>query len=479
MDNRLIKSVIDSRRKNNNTKYQGYNLSPSPFLVEWGKNKKFIIKTYGCQANVRDSEIIKAFLLKIGMTECNSFDKADFVLFNTCAVRENAENHLYGELGLVKRRLRTNKDLVVGICGCVMQESKPVEFILEHFKFVKLIFGTSNIPSFYLMLEKAVKEKSLAIDLENNFDLVYEEKEDINISRSSKFIAYTNIMYGCDKFCSYCIVPYTRGKERSRKKEDILNEISCLKKLGYKQVTLLGQNVDSYGKDFNNGYTFSSLLEDVAKIGIERIRFTTPYPSDFDEKTFSIMKKYPNIMPSIHMPLQSGSNDVLKKMNRRYTKEEYLDLIYSLKKHIPNIFITTDIIVGFPSESEKDFLETLDVVNKVQFDQAFTFIYSKRESTPASKMKNVSSDKEIKNRFITLKKLVDDIAERKSNEMIGKTCNVLFESVSKKNKENYSGYNEYGKLVHVKGDDSLIGKIKKVRITESHTYSLLGEIINE
>ena len=479
MDNRLIKSVIDSRRENKNTKYQDYNLSPSPFLIKWGKHKKFIIKTYGCQANVRDSEIIKAFLMKIGMVECFSFDTADFVLFNTCAVRENAENHLYGELGLVKRRLRTNKDLVVGICGCVMQESKPVEFILEHFKFVKLIFGTSNIPSFYQMLEKSIKDNSLAVNLENNFDLVFEEKEDLNIARNSKVVAYTNIMYGCDKFCSYCIVPYTRGKERSRKKDDILNEIKCLKKLGYKQVTLLGQNVDSYGKDFDDGYSFSSLLEDVAKIGIERVRFTTPYPSDFDEQTFKVMKKFANIMPSIHMPLQSGSNKVLKKMNRRYTKEEYLNLINKLKEYIPDVFITTDIIVGFPNETEQDFLETLDVVNKVEFDQAFTFIYSKRESTPASKMDNVSTDLEIKNRFNILKKTVDDIAERKAKDMIGKTCDVLIENVSKKNKENYSGYNQYGKLVHVKGNDSLIGKNVKVKITESHTYSLIGEIVNE
>lgn len=477
MDNKLISSILDSRKIGNKIKYQNYNLNPSKFLIEWGKGKKFLIKTYGCQANVRDSEIIKAFLLKLNMEECDSFSSADFILFNTCAVRENAENHLYGELGSIKNIAKKNKNLVVGICGCVMQETKPVKYILDHFSFVKIIFGTSNIPSLYSILEKAIKENKLITELENNFDLVYEEKDNLDIARNSNVTAYTNIMYGCDKFCTYCIVPYTRGKERSRKKENIINEIKCLKELGYKQVTLLGQNVDSYGLDFDSGYTFSSLLEDVAKIGIERIRFTTPYPSDFDEKTFMVMKKYPNIMPSIHMPLQSGSNNVLKKMNRRYTKEEYLDLIYKLKKHIPDIFITTDIIVGFPNETEKDFLDTLDVVKEVEFGQAFTFIYSKRESTPASKMKNVSSEEEIKDRFNRLKKLVDDIAKKKAEEFIGKKCKVLFESISKKNDETYSGYNEHGKLVHVKSSDNIIGQIRDVIITSSHVYSLIGELV--
>lgn len=479
MDKKLITSILDSRKTKNCITYKDFKLNPSDLLLSWGNNKKFVIRTYGCQANVRDSEIIRGFLLKIGMVESDTFNDADFILFNTCAVRENAENHLYGELGLAKKRLRTNKDLIVAICGCVMQETKPVKFILDHFKFVKIIFGTSNIPSFYSLLEAAIKEDIVAIDLENNFDQVFEEKEDLNLSRFSKVVAYTNIMYGCDKFCSYCIVPYTRGKERSRRKEEIINEVECLKRLGYKQVTLLGQNVDSYGKDFKSSYTFASLLEDVAKTGIERIRFTTPYPSDFDEETFKVMKKYDNIMPSVHMPLQSGSNAVLKKMNRRYTKEEYLGLIDKLKKHIPDVAITTDIIVGFPSEKDKDFNETLEVVKKVKFDQAFTFIYSPREDTPASKLKNASSKEEIKNRFNILKKLVDDIAEEKASELVGKTCKVLFETISKKNKDYYSGYSEKGKLVHVRGKSDLIGSIKKVKIIESHTYSLIGELENE
>lgn len=479
MDKKLITSILDSRKTKNSITYKDFKLNPSDLLLSWGKNKKFVIRTYGCQANVRDSEIIRGFLLKIGMVESDTFNDADFILFNTCAVRENAENHLYGELGLAKKRVRTNKDLIVAVCGCVMQETKPVKFILDHFKFVKIIFGTSNIPSFYSLLEAAIKDDIVAIDLANNFDQVFEEKEDLNLSRFSKVVAYTNIMYGCDKFCSYCIVPYTRGKERSRRKEEIINEVECLKRLGYKQVTLLGQNVDSYGKDFKSSYTFASLLEDVAKTGIERIRFTTPYPSDFDEETFKVMKKYDNIMPSVHMPLQSGSNAVLKKMNRRYTKEEYLELIDKLKKHIPDVAITTDIIVGFPSEKDKDFNETLEVVKKVKFDQAFTFIYSPREDTPASKLKNASSKEEIKNRFNILKKLVDDIAEEKANELVGKTCKVLFETVSKKNKDYYSGYSEKGKLVHVRGKSDLIGSIKKVKIIESHTYSLIGELENE
>ena len=472
-------SILASRKKDREKViYNNFKIEPTDFLISWGKNKRFIIKTYGCQANVRDSEIIKQFLLKIGMTECDSFDDADYILFNTCAVRENAENHLYGELGLAKRRLKTNKNLIVGICGCVMQEKKPVDYILNHFHYAKMIFGTSDIPSFYNILEKVIKTNKVVINVDNNFNCVYEHIDELN-SRNSKITAFVNIMYGCNKFCSYCIVPYTRGRERSRKKDDIINEINSLKKQGYKQVTLLGQNVNTYGKDLDNNYYFKDLLIDVAKTGIDRIRFTTPYPSEFDESLFEVFNTYKNIMPSIHMPLQSGSNSVLKKMNRKYTKEEYLDLITKLKKAVPNIFITTDIIVGFPNEEEKDFLETIDVVKKVEFDQCFTFIFSPRENTPASRLKNVSTSDEIKDRFLRLKKLVDDIAEKKSNLMLNKTCLVLFEEVSKKNKDLISGYNEYGKLVHVKANEDIIGTIQKVKIISSHTYSLIGEIIHE
>ncbi|MFA6830543.1 MAG: MiaB/RimO family radical SAM methylthiotransferase, partial [Bacilli bacterium] len=275
------------------------------------------------------------------------------------------------------------------------------------------------------------------------------------------------------------IVPYTRGQERSRKEEDILAEVRCLKESGYKQVTLLGQNVDAYGKDFNDKYAFASLLDKVASTGIERVRFVTPYPSDFNTEVFDVMKKHDNIMPCIHMPLQSGSNEVLKKMNRRYTKEQFLSLIHELRERIPDIAITTDIIVGFPNETEKDFLDTLELAKEVKFDAAFTFIFSPRPGTPAYRMENISTEKEIHDRFNRLKTLIDSQTEEKSQSYLNQELEVLFEDVSKKNKEMITGYDRHGKLVHVKADETLIGQIRKVHIIESHTFSLIGELIND
>lgn len=452
---------------------------PSSFLTTWGNGKIFCIRTYGCQANVRDSEIIKSYLLSLGMKESSSFDDADFILFNTCAVRENAENHLYGELGQAKDRYMKNKDVIIAVCGCVMQEEVPVKYILSHFTFVSLIFGTLNIQAFYSMLEDCLVSHHLIVDVKSNSNTVYEEEFSLPQSRNSKYTAFVNIMYGCNKFCTYCIVPYTRGKERSRKKEDILTEVRQLKEQGYQQVTLLGQNVDAYGKDFGDKYAFADLLDSVAQIGIPRIRFVTPYPSDFNTEVFEVMKKHDNIMPSLHMPLQSGSNAVLKMMNRRYTREEYLALIKELKERVPDIFLTTDIIVGFPNETEADFEDTLSLVKEVGYDAAYTFIFSPRPGTPAYRMKNVSTDEEIHNRFNRLKALIDEQTERRAKTFVGKTLLVLFEDFSKKDPSRISGYDPHGKLVHVKGDSSLIGTIRNVKIIESHTYSLLGELLDD
>ena len=286
-------------------------------------------------------------------------------------------------------------------------------------------------------------------------------------------------MYGCDKFCTYCIVPYTRGRERSRDKEDIIKEVEELIKLGYKEVTLLGQNVDAYGKDKGEKYAFASLLEEVAKTGIKRIRFTTPYPSDFNPEVFQVMAKYNNIMPSIHLPIQSGSDEILKKMNRRYTSKEYLDIVKLLREKLPDVALTTDIIVGFPNETEEDFLKTLDIVNEVKYDSAYTFIYSKRPGTPASKLYDSVSDSVKHERFDRLKKIIDFYAEENAKKYVGKTTEVLFDTVSKRDKTMISGYNPQGKLVHVKGDESILGQIRKVEIHTSHTYSLIGEIKDE
>lgn len=462
-----------------NIEYKKADLKPTSFLASWGQGKIFVIRTYGCQANVRDSEVIRGYLLALGMKESDDFAEADFILFNTCAVRENAENHLYGELGQAKKRYDANKGTVIAICGCVMQEEVPVRYVLDHFPFISLIFGTHNIHAFYSLLEDSIQNNELIVDVKPNSNLIVEDKEEVEKSRASQVTAFVNIMYGCDKFCTYCIVPYTRGKERSRKEEDILDEVRCLKKDGYRQVTLLGQNVDAYGKDFGDTYAFASLLEKVAETGIERVRFVTPYPSDFNPEVFKVMARHTNIMPYMHMPLQSGSNNVLKRMNRRYTREQYLEIIRELRNAIPDIFISTDIIVGFPGETEEDFNETLSLVEEVKYDAAYTFIFSPRPGTPAYHMKNDLTEETIHNRFDRLKATIDRLTEERAKTFVGKEVTVLFESTSKKNKEMISGYEEHGKLVHVKGDASLIGQIRKVRIRESHTYSLLGDLIDE
>lgn len=410
------------------------------------------------------------------MKETDDFDKADFILFNTCAIRENAENHLYGELGQVKGIALKRKDLFVAICGCVMQEEKPVKYVLHHFPFVSLVFGTNNIDFFYDLLEESLKAHMTYVDVRSQPKAIVESPEEDTSGRTSSITAFVDIAYGCDKFCTYCIVPYTRGKERSRKKEDIVREVLFLKEKGYRQVTLLGQNVDSYGKDFGDSYAFADLLEAVAKTGIDRIRFTTPYPSDFNDKVFDVMAKYPNVMPNLHLPVQSGSDRVLKRMNRRYTRKEYLDIVHSLRSRLPDVYLTTDIIVGFPGETEEDFLDTLSLCEEAQYDGAFTFLFSPRPGTPASRMKDDTPEEVKHERFERLKTLIDKLSEKKAKTFVGTDQEVLFESLSKRDPDKVSGYDRHGKLVHVKGDKSLIGQIRKVHILESHTYSLLGEI---
>lgn len=459
--------------------YEKVDMKPTSFLVSWGQGKTFCIKTYGCQANVRDSEIIRSMLLSLGMKEQDDFIGADFVLFNTCAVRENAENHLYGELGRAKEQYDKNPDTILAICGCVMQEEFAVKHVLKHYPFVSLIFGTNNLTGFYSLLEDTLAHHQSIVDVRSNSDVVPEGLPMDDDGRASKYTAFVNIMYGCNKFCTYCIVPYTRGRERSRKMEDIIAEVRCLKEKGYKQVTLLGQNVDAYGKDFGDDYAFATLLKEVAKTGIDRVRFVTPYPSDFRTQVFDVMAKYPNIMPYMHLPVQSGSDSVLKRMNRRYTREQYLSIVHELRKRLPDVFLSTDIIVGFPNETEEEFQDTLSLVREVEYDAAYTFIFSPRPGTPAYHMKDEMSD-EIKHRhFDELKKLIDELSAKRASQFVGKTVDVLFEKISDRDSTKVSGYDPHNKLVHVTGDASLIGQIRKVRIIESHTYSLLGELVDE
>ncbi|MFA7688816.1 MAG: tRNA (N6-isopentenyl adenosine(37)-C2)-methylthiotransferase MiaB, partial [Bacilli bacterium] len=361
-----------------------------------GLNKTYYVLTYGCQMNEHDSETIKAILSDMGYKENNIMEKSDIIILNTCAIRENAHNKVFGMLGRLKHLKQDRPNIIIGVAGCMPQEKIVMDEILNKKKYIDIVFGTHNIHRLPLILEEYFNNKKTEIEV---FSKEGEVIEGIPYNRDSKIKAWVNIMYGCDKFCTYCIVPYTRGKQRSRLKEDIIKEIKDLKDRGYKEITLLGQNVNAYGKDLYDSYNLANLLEDVSKTDIDRVRFITSHPWDFTDKMIDVIKTSENIMPYVHLPIQSGSNKILKLMGRRYTKENYLELFNKLKSKIDNVSITTDIIVGFPGETEEDFLETVEIVDKCKFDGAFTFIYSPREGTPASKMEDNISTKEKRERL--------------------------------------------------------------------------------
>lgn len=442
-------------------------------LKKLGLNKKYFIKTYGCQMNEHDSENIKAILEEMSFEYTDEMEDADLILLNTCAIRENAHNKVFGYLGRIKHLKETKPNIIVGLCGCMAQEEVVINEILEKYNWLDIVFGTHNIHALPDILLKALKDKKINVEvLSIEGDVV----ENIPVKRDSKYKAWVNIMYGCDKFCTYCIVPYTRGKQRSRLPEFIIEEVNKLVTDGYKEVTLLGQNVNAYGKDLDINYGMANLLEDVANTGIERIRFVTSHPWDFTDEMIEIIKKYDNIMPYIHLPLQSGSNNILKLMGRRYTKESYLKLFEKLKKAIPNVSITTDIIVGFPNETLDDFNETLEVVNKCKFDSAFTFIFSPREGTPAAKMNDSISLEEKNRRLYELNEVVNKYALENNMKYLNKTVKVLLEETSKKDENMLVGYTETMKLVNVKADKKYIGKIVDVKITDVKTWSMDGTI---
>lgn len=442
-------------------------------LKELGLNKKYFIKTYGCQMNEHDSENIKAILEEMSFEYTDEMEDADLILLNTCAIRENAHNKVFGYLGRIKHLKETKPNIIVGLCGCMAQEEVVINEILEKYNWLDIVFGTHNIHALPDILLKALKNKKINVEvLSIEGDVV----ENIPVKRDSKYKAWVNIMYGCDKFCTYCIVPYTRGKQRSRLPEFIIEEVNKLVTDGYKEVTLLGQNVNAYGKDLDINYGMANLLEDVANTGIERIRFVTSHPWDFTDEMIEIIKKYDNIMPYIHLPLQSGSNNILKLMGRRYTKESYLKLFEKLKKTIPNVSITTDIIVGFPNETLDDFNETLEVVNKCKFDSAFTFIFSPREGTPAAKMNDSISLEEKNRRLYELNEAVNKYALENNMKYLNQTVKVLLEETSKKDENMLVGYTETMKLVNVKADKKYIGKIVDVKITDVKTWSMDGTI---
>ena len=438
-----------------------------------GIGKTYYVKTYGCQMNVHDSENIKAILEEMGFKESSSMEQADLILLNTCAIRENAHNKVFGMIGRLKHMKEDRPDLITGVCGCMAQEEVVVNEILNKFKFLDLVFGTHNIDELPEILDKAMHKDKIYVDVKSiEGDII----EDIPVKRDSKYKAWVNIMYGCDKFCTYCIVPYTRGKQRSRRFGDIIREVKHLKDSGYKEVTLLGQNVNAYGKDLGLELDMGDLLEEVAKTGIERVRFVTSHPWDFTDKMIEVIGKYPNIMPYIHLPLQSGSDRILKLMGRRYTKKSYLELFNKIKKTAPNASITTDIIVGFPGESEDDFLDTLDVVNTCKYDSAFTFIFSPREGTPAAKMEDDTPLEVKEERLHRLNELVNKYALEANQKYLGKVVPVLLENVSEKDDSMLAGYTDTMKLVNVKASKDMLGKIVLVKITDVKTWSMDGEI---
>lgn len=437
------------------------------------KDKTFFLKTYGCQMNEHDSENMKGLLKELGMKEVKDFEDADLIMLNTCSIRENAHNKVFGMLGRIKHLKQTKKDIVVGITGCMTQEEVVANEIKEKYKWMDFVLGTHNIHKLGDVVAGSFKERHLTIEAPSiEGDII----ESMPVERENKYKAYVNIMYGCDKFCTYCIVPYTRGKQRSRNKDDIIKEVKELKEQGYKEVTLLGQNVNAYGKDLNTNYNMANLLEDIAKTNIERVRFMTSHPWDFTDEMIDIIAKYPNIMPSIHLPVQSGNTNILKLMGRRYTKEEYLTLFNKLKDKIKNVSISTDIIVGFPNETKEQFEDTIDLVNKCQFDLAYTFIFSKRVGTPAEKMKDEITLEEKGQRLYRLNDLINKYALENNKKLENQTVKVLVEAPS--DKEGYlMGYTDTNKLVNLKGPETILGQIVNVKINEAKTWSLNGEYV--
>ena len=437
------------------------------------KDKTFFLKTYGCQMNEHDSENMKGLLKELGMKEVKDFEDADLIMLNTCSIRENAHNKVFGMLGRIKHLKQTKKDIVVGITGCMTQEEVVANEIKEKYKWMDFVLGTHNIHKLGDVVAGSFKERHLTIEAPSiEGDII----ESMPVERENKYKAYVNIMYGCDKFCTYCIVPYTRGKQRSRNKDDIIKEVKKLKEQGYKEVTLLGQNVNAYGKDLNTNYNMANLLEDIAKTNIERVRFMTSHPWDFTDEMIDIIAKYSNIMPSIHLPVQSGNTNILKLMGRRYTKEEYLTLFNKLKDKIKNVSISTDIIVGFPNETKEQFEDTIDLVNKCKFDLAYTFIFSKRVGTPAEKMKDEITQEEKEQRLYRLNDLINKYALENNKKLENQTVKVLVEAPS--DKEGYlMGYTDTNKLVNLKGPETILGQIVNVKINEAKTWSLNGEYV--
>ncbi|MBO5334346.1 MAG: tRNA (N6-isopentenyl adenosine(37)-C2)-methylthiotransferase MiaB [Clostridia bacterium] len=435
--------------------------------------KRYKIITYGCQMNLHESEKIAGILRELGYVDTDSVDDADIIVFNTCCIRENAENHAFGNIGALKQLKKKNPNLIIAVGGCMTQEKGKTDVLKEKFPFIDIMFGTLNLEEFGELVKKklAGKKKVIAIREKEGevveFDGAY---------RTSYPNAWVNIMYGCNNFCSYCIVPYVRGRERSRKPEHIVAEVKKLVAEGYKEITLLGQNVNSYGTD-GLGVSFAELLDMVASIeGKFRLRFMTSHPKDFNEDVVKVMQKHRKILRLVHLPVQSGSNDILKAMNRRYTREKYLQEIEMLRSYFPEAEVTTDIIVGFPGETEEDYLLTEDLVKRVNYASAFTFIYSKRQGTKAATMENQVPEDVQKDRIMRLVELVNSLTRKKSETYVGRTVEILCEGYDEK-KKMYMGRDEFGRMGYFESDKDEVGNFVWLKITRANGISLYGEIV--
>lgn len=438
-----------------------------------GRKLTFCVTTFGCQMNARDSEKLAGILGQIGYIEESKEEKADFVIFNTCTVRENANMRVYGRLGQLSRMKKKNPYMMIGLCGCMMQEPEVVEKIKKSYRYVDLIFGTHNIYKFAELIVTRLESERMVIDIWKDTDKIV---EDLPNERKYSFKSGVNIMYGCNNFCSYCIVPYVRGRERSRNPKDIVREIERFVADGVVEVMLLGQNVNSYGKTLDEPVSFARLLQEIEKIeGLQRVRFMTPHPKDLSDELIEVMSKSKKICKHLHLPLQSGSTRILEKMNRRYTKEQYLNLVEKIRAKVPDISLTTDIIVGFPGETEEDFLETMDVVQKVRYDSAFTFQYSKRTGTLAASMEEQIPADIVKDRFDRLLKEVQRISAEVCSVYMNTIQEILVESINDHDESLVTGRMSNNLLVHFPGDDSLIGTIVSVKLTECRGFYYIGE----
>ena len=464
----------------NETEKQKYYIQKCKELVkikeqQYGRKLSACVVTFGCQMNFKDSEKLMGILSEIGYEETDD-EHADLVLYNTCTVRENANLKIYGRLGYLSKIKGKNPEMIIGLCGCMMQEPQVVEKLNKSYRFIDIIFGTHNI---FLLAQLLYERLISGHKVEDIWDGTTEIVEELPTVRKYDFKSGVNIMYGCNNFCSYCIVPYVRGRERSRNPEDIIDEIKQLVANGVVEIMLLGQNVNSYGKTLENPITFAQLLQRIEDIeGLKRIRFMTSHPKDLSDELIKVMAKSKKICKQMHLPLQSGSSRLLKIMNRHYNKEQYLTLVEKLRKEIPDIGITTDIIVGFPGETEEDFEETLDVVEKAQYDSAFTFIYSKRSGTPAAKMPDQVPEDVVKDRFDRLLSLVNSISKEKTKALEGSVQEVLVEEVNKKIPGYVSGRLSNNSVVHFPADVSLIGSLVNVKLEEAKGFYYMGEMVD-